>query len=270
MFDAKQLIGALLQGGMTGSSHGRIEHALGEQGLGQPGGTLSQIGGGALGGTAGAGGMLGGLAEMAKSMLGDAGRSLQSGNPAAVGGLGALAGALLGGGGRSVKGALGGGAMALLGSLALNALRNRAGQLGMAGLSPSEIPVGLRGPSGAAEEQEVDATALLVLKSMISAAKADGAVDENELQRIVGKLQAAGADAQAQEFVRNELRQPLDLDALIRAVPNLQAGAQVYAAALLAIEVDTDAERAYLQRLAQGLGLEQSVVQNLHSTLGLA
>src|SRR3546814_6773615 len=39
-----------------------------------------------------------------------------------VGGIGAIAGALLGG--RSVKGAIGGGAMALLGTLAISALKN--------------------------------------------------------------------------------------------------------------------------------------------------
>jgi uncharacterized membrane protein YebE (DUF533 family) len=43
----------------------------------------------------------------------------------------------------------------------------------------------------------------------------------------------------------------------------------VYAASLLAIEVDTQAERDYLQRLADGLGLDSGVVQRLHTTLGV-
>src|SRR5262245_8567385 len=122
MENTQDLIGTLLQGVLAGSSQGRIEHALGGRGLGRPGGVFEQVLGGATSGT-GTGGLLSGLAEMAKSMFGGAGQGIRSGNPLAVGGLGALAGALLGGGGSAAKGALGGGAMALLGSLALEALR---------------------------------------------------------------------------------------------------------------------------------------------------
>jgi uncharacterized membrane protein YebE (DUF533 family) len=45
---------------------------------------------------------------------------------------------------------------------------------------------------------------------------------------------------------------------------------EVYAASVLAIEVDTPAEREYLRRLAQGLGLEDRTVQRLYATLGVA
>jgi uncharacterized membrane protein YebE (DUF533 family) len=266
MFDAKQLVGALMQGGLAGSSQNRISHALGEGGLGQPGGFLEQLLA-AAGGRAGGGG----IGDLARSMLGGVAQTRRSGSPAAMGGLGALAGALLGGAGSSAKGALSGGAMALLGSLALNALRHRGGAApGQAALSLSELPVGLRDPADATEEEVLQSTAMLVLKAMISAAKADGQVDEAELQRIVGKLRGSGAEAEAQEFVRNELQRPLDLDELLRAVPNLEVGAQVYAASLLAIEVDTEAERLYLQRLAQGLGLDPGVVRTLHTSLGIA
>ena len=45
--------------------------------------------------------------------------------------------------------------------------------------------------------------------------------------------------------------------------------AQVYAASLLAIEVDTDAERAYLARLAQSLALPPAAIAHIHQTLGV-
>jgi uncharacterized membrane protein YebE (DUF533 family) len=134
----------------------------------------------------------------------------------------------------------------------------------------TDVPLGLRAPASASEEQELDLVAELVLQAMISAAKADGEVDDSELQRIGGKLKETGADPEALQFVQRELRKPLDLDGLIRAVPNKQVGTQVYAASLLAVEVDTAAERDYLNRLAEGLGLEPAVTRNIHEALGVA
>jgi uncharacterized membrane protein YebE (DUF533 family) len=272
MFNAKDVVGALMQNVLTGSSQSRIEHALSDRGLGQSGGVLAQLLGGATSGSGtGAGSTLGSLAGMVKSMFGGAGPPGGSGNPLAVGGLGALVGALLGGGGGAVKGALGGGAMALLGSLGLEALQGLSGQpSGSASAAlPAELPLGLREPTTMAEESELESKAMLVLKAMINAAKADGQIDDAERQRILGKLEEAGADAEAREFVQAEMRRPFDVDGLPE-VPNPQTAVEVYAASVLAIEVDTPAERNYLRRLAQGLGLEERTVQRLHAALGVA
>ena len=66
-----------------------------------------------------------------------------------------------------------------------------------------------------------------------------------------------------------ELRQPLDLDAFAAAIPNQEVAAQVYAASLLAIEVDTPQEQAYLADLASKTGLDAAVVQHIQHTLGV-
>jgi uncharacterized membrane protein YebE (DUF533 family) len=272
MFNAKDVVGVLMQNVLAGSSQGRIEHALSDRGLGQPGGVLAQL----LGGTASAsgpaaGGLLGSLADLAKSMLSGTAPMGGSGNPLVAGGLGALVGSLLGGGKDAARGALGGGAMALLGSLALEALQGLQGQpAGSAPAAlPAELPLGLRAPTTMAEENELESKAMLVLKAMINAAKADGQIDDTERQRILGKLEEARADAEALEFVQAEMRRPFDVDGLPEA-PNPQTAVEVYAASLLAIEVDTPAEREYLRRLAQGLGLEERAVQRLHAALGVA
>ena len=65
------------------------------------------------------------------------------------------------------------------------------------------------------------------------------------------------------------MARPLDLKALLHEVSSPQMAAEVYAASLLAIEVDTPAERGYLSQLAQGLGLDEGAVQRLHLTLGV-
>jgi uncharacterized membrane protein YebE (DUF533 family) len=273
MFDPRELLGSLLNSGVTPSTGARIGHAMGPQGLGQSGSPLGDILGqlgGALGG-GGGGGAGGGLADLAGSLFGDATRAVKSGHPAAVGGLGALAGALLGGGGNAAKGALGGGAMALLGTLAISALKNwSAGQqAGGAPQAPGGLPLGLRAPQGQDEEQTLRNRALLLVKAMANAAKADGRVDETEARRMAEKIQGTGDDEEARGFLLRELQAPLDLDALVRAVRGAEEAIQVYAASLLAIEVDTEAERDYLRRLAAGLGLDQAAIRQVHSMLGV-
>jgi len=211
-------------------------------------------------------GGMGGLGDILGQVLGAAkgGLSSAANNPAQAGGLGAILGGLLGGGGDSVKGALGGGALAVLASIAFKALQG-AGQGGQAG---ANLP-GLTAPQTPAQAQLAESTAQLVLKGMINAAKADGEIDPAEMQRIVGKLQEAGMDEQTRAWVLNEMSRPLDLDAFAAEIPGQEASAQIYAASLLAIEVDTDAERAYLAEFAQKTGLHPMVAQHIQQSMGL-
>jgi uncharacterized membrane protein YebE (DUF533 family) len=51
-------------------------------------------------------------------------------------------------------------------------------------------------------------------------------------------------------------------------VRNPAQAAEVYAASLLAIDVDSEAERAYLRNLAAALRLDAGVVSFLHRTTG--
>jgi uncharacterized membrane protein YebE (DUF533 family) len=187
--------------------------------------------------------------------------------------LGGLAGSLFGGGSSSSgKGALGGSALALLGSLAMQALSKRSGAgSAMPFADPGmRLMAGLREPADDREQEELQSVSLLTIKAMLNAAKADGCIDEQELQRILGEASKDGLSAEEREFIEAEARKPLDTDAIVQAVPNLQVGAQIYAASLLAIEVDTDAERRYLEQLAAALGLDDEVVGELHSSLGVA
>jgi uncharacterized membrane protein YebE (DUF533 family) len=267
MLNARDLLGQLMQAGMTGSSSDRVGHALGAQGLGQPGNPIGDLLRNLQGGGTSPG--FGGLAEAAQSMFGDAKQSVQSGNPLAIGGLAALAGAVLGGGGGAMRGALGGGALALLGSIAMSALRKyQAGDATPdARTIARDAPLGLREPQNPDEEAELERTADLVLRAMISAAKADGQIDGGEMQRIVGRLEQAGTDPEARDFVLAELQKPLDLEGLTRGVDSPEIAAQLYAASLLAIEVDTAAERDYLRRLASRLGLDGATVQRIHQMM---
>ena len=260
------LISVLVQGGMSNSGSGRLGNAMGDQGLGGSGGFLDQIFGAGGGGQQQANDVF----KSAIDALRGAGRSATE-NPMAAGGIGAILGGLLGGGGDSLKGALSGGALAVLAGLAFKALRNAGVVPGGAGpLSKDDLPVGLRLPGNPQEEQVLETTARVVLKGMINAAKADGQIDQKEIERIVGKLQETGVDRDLQQWVMEEMRRPIDLDSLVREIPNQQVAAQVYAASLFAIEVDSQGEQRYLADLAARTGLNQRVTQELHRAVGVA
>ncbi len=261
MINFSNIVGTLMEAGLSQSTTDRLKHALSTGGE-KAGGVLSGISGAVsdlLGGSGGKdiGGML-------QSVLGDAGRVLGKNKNLALGGLGALAGSLLGGGGKSFKGALGGGAMAVLGAMAFKALKK-------AGQGEPEVPLGLREAEDDAQQAELEKGAELILKAMIGAAKADGKIDQQEVRRIMGKVEEAGESQEAREFLLAEMSKPLDLDGFVaEARHQPQLAPQIYAASLLAIEVDTPAEKEYMQQLAKKLNLDEGVAADLEKTLGLS
>jgi uncharacterized membrane protein YebE (DUF533 family) len=265
------IIGQLLGQGLAGQSNTQARVGQSAQNIAQGGAGMEQIlgslqsmlGGGTPAGSGASGGGLGGLAAAAKNMLGSPQLGGMSG--AQLGGLGALAGALLGGGGDAMKGAAGGGAMAILGTLALGALQNaRTGGASLPGAgfaagAPSQHEVA----SVTSEEGE-----RLVLRAMIAAAKADGQVDPTEMDRILGQLKPDEVSESERRFVLDELHKPLDVAEIARDVSTPAQAAEVYAASLLAIDIDTDGEREYLRNLAAALRLDPGVVTFLHQTTG--
>jgi uncharacterized membrane protein YebE (DUF533 family) len=179
-------------------------------------------------------------------------------------------------------GAPGAGAISIFGALAAQAMEYAKQMMGGAGAqaaggSPfanvddaSAVFAGLRKPANAQEQAQLLDVATLTIRAMINAAKADGWIDEREAQRLLGKMQEDGVTEQEREFVLREIRKPMETEAIVRDVPNPQVAAQIYAASLMAIEVDSDAERRYLQQLAGQLGLSQQIVAYLHRAVGIA
>jgi uncharacterized membrane protein YebE (DUF533 family) len=196
------------------------------------------------------------LKELAGGMLGGESKGLD------LGALAGLAAAVLGGkdkGGtaapgitESGKGQSGQGALAMLGMLALNALRNAGTVKKDQRLDPrTALDAGLRAPQSEEEREEVQSVADLTLRAMVNAAKADGRVDEDELRSIAGRMKDL-APAE-REHLLQELRQPMDTDDIVRAVRGKQVAAQIYAASVLATNADTPAEKKYLADLARKL-----------------
>jgi uncharacterized membrane protein YebE (DUF533 family) len=255
-----QMLGALLGGNSGGGQAAPADRASGAAAA--AGGT-----GGGVGGLAGGLGGLGGLGKLAQDFLGSQQAGGMSG--AQVGGLGALVGAVLGGGGGALKGAAGGGAMAILGSLALTALKNYQAN---AAASTEAAPAQRMAPPPVTREEVADVTdprtERLVLRAMIDAAKADGKVDQDEMQRIIGQIEPGSVTPEERQYVIDEMSRPADPGGLAREVRSPAVAAEVYAASILAIHIDTEAERAYLRDLATALRLDAGTVQRLHQMTG--
>ena len=269
------LLGSLVQTGITPSTKERIRSSLG----GGQGSLLDGLGNilGGMNPSAGTAGKESGLDQILEQFgrnptpaqdgvrgggLGSILEQINGGSHGknlATGGLGALVGAILGGGTGSMKGAVGGGLLALLGTMAIQALKN-------AGHSNPQAPVGLIAPQNNVEKQEEEDHAKLILIAMINAAKADGTIDDKEVQRILGQLQDGGADQEAQDFLLQEMARPMQTGALVAAVAGRpELAAEVYAASLLAIEVDTPKERQYLDQLAASLQLDPVVTRDIEA-----
>ncbi len=194
-------------------------------------------GGGSSGG--GLGGLLGGLTGGNKSNAGDS-----------AGGLGDLLGGLSG---KTGGGGLGG----ILDSLGGNS-NSQTGGLG------DLLNNALNGNDPAATTDQ-DNQAEVMLRAMISAAKSDGELDDEEKRKITEHL----GDATQEEiaFVRQELEAPLDTQGLIKSVPRGMEE-QVYFMALLAIDLDSNHEAHFLDELAKGLNISHQTCNQIHEKLG--
>lgn len=107
--------------------------------------------------------------------------------------------------------------------------------------------------------------AKLMIRAMIQAAKADGQIDPDEQARILGHLKDAAPDEIA--YVKEQLAAPLDVAGLVADTQSAMKS-QVYSSALMAITVDSPAEKAFLGQLATALGIDPAARDGLHVAQG--
>lgn len=297
MFNAKSLLDALISAGTQAGASG---------GAGQSGGLGGVLGG--LAGQVQKAGGVGGLAGLATQILtqatqgvGDAAR--QTGVQQKAGdALGQVTGgrtpqdilaqakamfdknpgmatAVLGGLGTLVFGSSTGrsvatsaaklGGLALIGGLAYRAWQNSQAGKPLLDLKQQDIQAA---PAGTGFEPEAasEATALIFIRAMIAAAAADGAIDAEERNAILGGLREAGFDAEANEWLAHEMANPASVDALVEAATSPEIAAQIYAAARIAINPDTRAEKDFLAGLSASLGLDAELTANIDAAASAA
>ena len=261
-FNVMDLLGAMMTSGTSSAGAGRASSAAGnlESALG---GLGSLLGGGSASMSGGLQGLMGTLLGGGQSVMNRAGQAVGGKDNLAAAGLGALIGALSGKSGSSSMGGIGGGLMGLLGMMAFKALTgsNNTTQAQQAQIAQS---------IASRSEQQVASDAEVILTAMIDAAKADGQVDAEELGRITGKIKSAGIGQDGMNYLISKLQSPMETNKILAAVNGRpELAAQVYSASLMAIDVDTQAEKRYLAGLANAMGLSQSVVNNIEQIVGM-
>jgi uncharacterized membrane protein YebE (DUF533 family) len=231
MFDARRLLDQVLTSAQSGE-------------LGQLAGRFTQPSG--TGGT-------GGASQLVTGALG-----------------GGLLGLLVGNkGARKTIGKAGGtalklGALAAVAALAYTAWQRHKGagasaplQLPPAGsgFAPDEAPAGQ------------DSLARGILAALIQGAKADGHIDAQEQARIFDHVGKLDLDPEAKAFVMDELAAPADMARVTTYATSPAVAVELYAASLLAMDPDTAAERAYLDRLARALSLDAGLTREVEQAV---
>ncbi len=171
------------------------------------------------------------------------------------GGLGSMLGGLIGG--NKETGTQSGGMGDLLGNLMGGSKSSTDSGLG--GLLGDALSGKTINPTPTQEEQ-----AKILLKAMINAAKADGHMDEQEQAKIVQHI--GDVTPEEVEFVKSEMAAPLDLQGVIDSARGIEP--EVYLSSLMTINLDSQEEAHYLDKLAKGLGISQQAANEFHDKIG--
>jgi len=112
-------------------------------------------------------------------------------------------------------------------------------------------------PAIPAEERE----ALLMLRAMIAAARADSQVDAAERGRIAEQLDAAGLSPAARDAALGAFERGATPEELAREARDPMLAAQLYAAAVAGAATIEGAERAWLDSFARALRLDRAATE---------
>ncbi|MGP9566964.1 tellurite resistance TerB family protein [Halomonas sp. AOP25-F1-15] len=104
---------------------------------------------------------------------------------------------------------------------------------------------------------------LELLQAMIMAARADGHIDEQEQALITEQIDALGADQEMHNWVEQQLKAPLDAQALAREADSPQAAREMYLISVAVTDDQNPMERAWLDQLASALNLSKEMTTEL-------
>ncbi len=179
------------------------------------------------------------------------------------------------------------GGMAAVGGLAYKAWRDhKEGQTAAPGAASEPTASVTYTPSGAlpaapptgsifdlADETQTSSgedMRLVLIRAMISAAKADGHIDDTERAHIEKQISEMGIGHEEQQFLVEQIRAASDPIAIARLSESEEQAAEIYLVSVLAVDVDTDEERRYLDRLGDALLLPDALRQNIEQEVANA
>ncbi len=111
---------------------------------------------------------------------------------------------------------------------------------------------------------------LRLVKAMISAAKADGHIDEVEQQRIFKTVETLQISNDMKAVLFDLMRNPVSIEELAYGVETIEQKSELYLASCMAIDPDHPAERAHLDQLARNLQLPDGLARQLQKQVSEA
>lgn len=134
--------------------------------------------------------------------------------------------------------------------------------------APGAAPTAPPAAPAAAVSAADQADPMLLIRAMIASANADGVLDDTERMRILGQLEGVGLTEEEKDFLCSEFDSPKTVHEITAGATSPAVAAQVFTVSLLAVDVDTDEERAYLEALRQGLGLSVEQTMSIARRIG--
>jgi uncharacterized membrane protein YebE (DUF533 family) len=106
-----------------------------------------------------------------------------------------------------------------------------------------------------------------IIQAMISAARADGHIDEAEMNLIRQQIENMGLEKDVSQFLLAELNKPVDVNSVAKLADTPETAAELYLASALLVDIDSPVERDYLDRLARAMNLDEQMVRHLEQPL---
>lgn len=106
-----------------------------------------------------------------------------------------------------------------------------------------------------------------LMQAMISAARADGHVDDEEMNLITQQINNLGLEQDVTRFLLSEMSKPVDVNRIAALADTRETAAELYIASAMVVDMDDAEERTYLDKLASAMGLDAVLVQQLEAPL---
>ncbi|MBW7896979.1 MAG: DUF533 domain-containing protein [Opitutaceae bacterium] len=137
---------------------------------------------------------------------------------------------------------------------------------GAVGQPPVVAPVPPVAPALPAAPAVSPTLAMTMIKAMIAATAADGTIDGTEMDKLLQALDTAQLTAAEKGELTAALNRPPAVEDIVAHVTGPEEAAEIYGAALEAINPDSPAEHLFLRRLARGLKLDDALVAAIHES----
>ena len=106
-----------------------------------------------------------------------------------------------------------------------------------------------------------------LMQAMISAARADGHVDADEMNMITQQINNLGLEQDVTRFLLGEMSKPVDVERIAALADTRETAAELYMASAMVVDMNEAEERAYLDKLAAAMQLDPELVKQLEAPL---